>query len=140
MALFFGVESKPISVHFSGRNIHFNHVPAILGCIRYQGFDPDPYDSIGFRSQRDDKSKKGVQKGTSIYRHQFQRGTLLELTDFIDFIILGLKSPISTIIIDWKLGEYTSIIFYPTHHWLEIEKILLSSIWHQSMVWHLEVA
>lgn len=67
--------------------MHLNHVPAILGCTRYQGFDPDPYGSIGFRSQRDDKPKfVWVQKGTSIYGHQFQKGTLLEMTDFIDFI------------------------------------------------------
>ena len=84
--IYIGV-GQHIFVNFSGRNMHLNHVPAILGCTRYQGFDPDPYGSIGFRSQRDDKPKFfWVQKGTSIYGHQFQKGTLLEMTDFIDFI------------------------------------------------------
>ena len=42
-----GDGSKPIIIHFSGMNIHlpsftfiYHHLPAILGFIRCQGFDP----------------------------------------------------------------------------------------------------
>ena len=124
--MIFWCGSTPIFVNFSGRNIHLNHLPAILGCTRYQGyqgFDPDPYGSIGFRSQRDDKPNFfWVQKGTSIYDHQFQRGTLLELTDFIDLAVCQNLVPLVNIKIagKWMFIPLKMVLIdidpYPFHY------------------------